>query len=83
MRCLHSCKRILTYSIIIILFICTDTIHTTNVKNTMRFAGIVENITVYALRDGSYLENDNMLQSLKLNISWVPPNKGKQPSSYR
>ncbi|CAL1681076.1 unnamed protein product [Lasius platythorax] len=48
----------------------------------MRFAGIVENITVYALRDGSYLENDNMLQSLKLNISWVPPNKGKQPSSY-
>ncbi|GAB1862189.1 Vascular endothelial growth factor receptor 3-like isoform X1 [Camponotus japonicus] len=48
----------------------------------MRFAGIVENITVYALKDENYLENDNILKSLKLNISWIPPNKGKQPSSY-
>lgn len=75
-----QCKWILIYNIIIILFLCSNT---TNAKNAMRFAGIVENITVYALKDENYLENDNILKSLKLNISWIPPNKGKQPSSYR
>lgn len=78
---LTQCKRILIYNIIIILFLCSDTICTINAKNIMKFAGIVENITVYALRDGS-LEND-MFKPLKLNISWVPPKEGKQPSSYR
>lgn len=75
-----QCKWVLTYNMVIISFLCFDTICTTN---AMRFTGIVENITVYAIKDENYLQSDNMLKSLKLNISWMPPNKGKQPSSYR
>lgn len=78
-----QCKWVLIYNMIIILFLCSNTICTTNAENAMRFTGVVENITVYAIKDENYLENDNMLKSLKLNISWMPPNKGKQPISYR
>lgn len=62
------------------MFLCSNT---TNATNTMRFAGIVKNITVNLLNNENYLENNNILKSLKLNISWLPPNEGKQPSSYR
>ncbi|XP_014482974.1 PREDICTED: vascular endothelial growth factor receptor 3-like [Dinoponera quadriceps] len=51
-------------------------------KNAVTFAGIVNNITVYALEDKSSLESDDMSKSLKLNVSWMPPSKGRQPSSY-
>ncbi|XP_029659980.1 vascular endothelial growth factor receptor 3-like [Formica exsecta] len=74
-----QCKWVLIYNMVIISFLCFDTICTTN---AMRFTGIVENITVYAIKDENNLQSDNMLKSLKLNISWMPPNKGKQPSSY-
>jgi len=84
MRCLHStCKSILIYSIVIVLLFNT---YVTNVKiATVGFVGIVKDITVYALEDESDFKNGDMyvLKSLKLNISWIPPNGRKQPSSYR
>ncbi|XP_024887703.1 tyrosine-protein kinase Mer-like isoform X2 [Temnothorax curvispinosus] len=67
---------------IVVLLLYFDTICATNVKNVAKLAGVVENITVYVLEDESYLINDNILRSLKLNVSWTPPNGGKQPSSY-
>lgn len=76
------CKWILIYDIIVVLFLYFDTICGTNAKNVTKFAGVVENITVYVLEDESYFKNDNVLKSLKLNVSWMPPIGGK-PSSYR
>ncbi|XP_071570605.1 vascular endothelial growth factor receptor 3 [Temnothorax nylanderi] len=67
---------------LVALLLYFDTICATNVKNVAKLAGVVENITVYVLEDESYLINDNILRSLKLNVSWTPPNGGKQPSSY-
>jgi len=80
MRCIIQCKWILIYDIIIVWLFYSNIIYATNEKNVTKFAGIVENITVYVLEDKSYFKNDNIL---KLNISWMPPNGGKQPSSYR
>lgn len=77
------CKWILIYDIVAVLLLYSDTICATNEKNVTKFAGVVENITVYVLEDESYFKNDNVMKSLKLNISWMPPNGGKQPSSYR
>lgn len=77
-----QCKWILTYDMVIVLLL-SGTICATNAKNTPKFVGIVENITVYVLEDESYFQSDNVLKPLKLNVSWMPPNGGKQPSSYR
>lgn len=74
------CKWILIYDIVVVLLLYSDTICATNTKNVAQFASVVENITVHVLEDESYLKNDNVL---KLNVSWMPPNGGKQPSSYR
>lgn len=52
-------------------------------KNETRSARIVKNITVYAFGEENSLESDGMSQSLKLNVSWMPPDEGRQPSSYR
>lgn len=82
MRCLQ-CKWILIYDIVIVLLLYSDTICATNIKNAPKFVGIVENITVYGVEDQSYFKSDNVMKSLKLNVSWMPPNGGKQPSSYR
>jgi len=80
MRCIIQCKWILIYDIIIVWFFYSNIIYATNAKNVTKFAGMVENITVYVLEDKSYFKSNNVL---KLNISWLPPNGGKQPSSYR
>lgn len=77
------CKRILIYDIVVVLFLFSDTICATNEKDVAKFAGVVENITVHVLEDESYFKNDNVVKSLKLNVSWMPPNGEKQPSSYR
>lgn len=77
------CKWILIYDIVAVLFLYFDTTCATDVKDVAKFAGVVENITVYVLEDESYFKNDNVLKSLKLNVSWIPPNGRKQPSSYR
>ncbi|RLU16353.1 hypothetical protein DMN91_012113 [Ooceraea biroi] len=78
-----QCKLILVYGIVIALFL-SNTCATNAKIATARFPGIVENITVRALEGGNYLENEDAhtLKSLKLNVSWVPPNGGKRPSSY-
>ncbi|XP_019700807.1 platelet-derived growth factor receptor alpha [Harpegnathos saltator] len=72
-----QCKWILI-CIIAILFLHFTTICATNSK----FAGVVNNITVYALEDENSFVSDSTLNSLKLNISWIPPHEGRQPSSY-
>ncbi|XP_011645406.1 vascular endothelial growth factor receptor 3 [Pogonomyrmex barbatus] len=79
MTCLQ-CKWILFYDIIVLLLYFNITC-AKDIKNT-KFAGIVENITVYVLEDENYFKSNNILKSLKLNVSWTPPNRGKQPSSY-
>ncbi|XP_011705937.1 PREDICTED: uncharacterized protein LOC105461151 [Wasmannia auropunctata] len=77
-----QCKWILIYDIVIVWLLYSNTICATNAKNVANFAGVVENITVYVLEDKNYFKSDNDLKSLKLNISWIPPNEGKQPESY-
>lgn len=52
-------------------------------SSTNKLFGDVRNITVYALEDKKYLNHYDIYQSLKLNISWLPPNENMQPSSYR
>ncbi|XP_018315418.1 vascular endothelial growth factor receptor 3 isoform X1 [Mycetomoellerius zeteki] len=76
-----QCKYILIYDIIIVWLLYSDTI-CANVKNVTKFAGVVENITVHVSENESYFKNDNVLKSLKLNVSWTPPNGEKEPSSY-
>lgn len=44
---------------------------------------LTNNITVYVFEDENSFENGSMLKSLKLNVSWIPPDKGRRPSSYR
>ncbi|KAL2728049.1 vascular endothelial growth factor receptor 1-like [Vespula maculifrons] len=51
-------------------------------SSTNKLFGDVRNITVYALEDEKYLNHYDIYQSLKLNISWLPPNENMQPSSY-
>jgi len=75
-----QCKYILIYDIIIVLLLYSDAI---NAKNITKFAGVVENITVYVSEDESYFKSNTALKSLKLNISWTPPNGEKELSSYR
>lgn len=77
-----QCKYILIYDIIIVWLLYSDTI-CANAKNVTKFAGVVENITVHVSENESYFKNDNVLKSLKLNVSWTPPNGEKEPSSYR
>ncbi|KAI4483139.1 hypothetical protein M0804_008194 [Polistes exclamans] len=57
-------------------------INTSWASNTNKFVGNVKNITVYVLKDDKYLNSNDIYKSLKLNISWLPPNENKQPSSY-
>ncbi|KAL0123419.1 hypothetical protein PUN28_005742 [Cardiocondyla obscurior] len=75
-------KWILIYDIVTLLLLHTDTICAINAEDVKKFAGVVENITVHVVEDSDYFINDNATKSLKLNISWMPPNEGKQPSSY-
>lgn len=82
-QCKYVCMWILIRDIVIVLLLLSHAICATNIKNVIKFAGIVENITVYALEDVNDLENENTLKSLRMNISWMPPSKGKEPSSYR
>lgn len=77
-------KWILIHGIVIVMLLYSDTASATYARNAINFAGIVNNITVYAIENGSYPENDdNTFNSLKLNVSWTPPHEGRQPSSYR
>lgn len=52
-------------------------------KNTNQFVGAVRNLSVKLLQDWNYKEKHDAYKFLKLNISWLPPNGTKQPSSYR
>lgn len=52
-------------------------------NNTNEFVGAVRNLSVKFLQDLNYKEKQDAYKSLKLNISWLPPNSSKQPSSYR
>lgn len=83
-------KWIFTHNIIIILLLYSETTcavtNTTNTNansNVMKYAGIVENITVHVLKDESYANDHDALKLLRLNVSWIPPKEGKEPSSYR
>lgn len=53
------------------------------VESAAEFVGIVQNLSVKALQDDRYIKNNDTYKSLKLNISWLPPNSNRQPSSYR
>ncbi|XP_036148179.1 vascular endothelial growth factor receptor 3 isoform X2 [Monomorium pharaonis] len=75
-------KLIIIYDIIIVTLLYFNTICATGVRNPMKFAGVVENITVYVLEDTNYFQSDSVQKSLKMNVSWMPPSEGKQPSSY-
>lgn len=77
-----QCKWTLIYNIVGLLLY-FDITCAANAGNIIKFAGTVENITVYALEDENSLNNDNTLKSLKLNVSWIPPDGERQPSSYR
>ncbi|KYN31606.1 Fibroblast growth factor receptor [Trachymyrmex septentrionalis] len=77
-----QCKYILIYDIIIVWLLYSDATCAINAKNITKFAGVVENITVYVSEDESYFKSDNALKSLKLNVSWTPSNGEKKPSSY-
>lgn len=75
-------KWILIYDIIVVVLLLHSTTCATSPKKVMKYVGIVNNITVYALENENSVESDSVSKSLKLNISWMPPNEGK-PSSYR
>ncbi|XP_043524092.1 vascular endothelial growth factor receptor 3-like [Frieseomelitta varia] len=51
-------------------------------KNTNEFVGAVRNLSVKFLQGWNYKEKHDAYKFLKLNISWLPPNSIKQPSSY-
>ncbi|KOX74554.1 Vascular endothelial growth factor receptor 2 [Melipona quadrifasciata] len=51
-------------------------------KNTNEFVGAVRNLSVKFLQDRNYKEKQDAYKFLKLNISWLPPNSTKPPSSY-
>ncbi|KAK2585418.1 hypothetical protein KPH14_010086 [Odynerus spinipes] len=65
--------------IVILLFFNTVKLRASTTK---KYVGNVQNITVYAIENKKYLDNNDIYKSLKLNISWLPPNGNKQPSSY-
>ncbi|XP_076757297.1 uncharacterized protein LOC143427249 [Xylocopa sonorina] len=46
------------------------------------FVGAVRNLTVKVLPDREYAERKDAYKFFKLNISWLPPNGTRQPSSY-
>ncbi|XP_015437462.1 PREDICTED: mast/stem cell growth factor receptor Kit-like [Dufourea novaeangliae] len=52
------------------------------VGSVTEFVGTVKNLSVIALQDEKYLTSDNAYNFVKLNISWLPPDSGRQPSSY-
>lgn len=54
------------------------------VRGSGEFVGNVRNVTVKVLQDEPGFESDTDLhKSLKLNVSWLPPDGNKRPSSYR
>lgn len=68
-------KLFLICDILIISFLYCDSAYATYTKNATNFSGTTRNITVYAVEDGNYLENN---KSLKLNISWIPSSDEKE-----
>lgn len=71
------------YNIAFIILLLHSTTCATDSKNVVKFAGIVKNIVVYAVEDENSLESNSTTKSLKLNVSWIPPDEGRQPSWYR
>nr|XP_031830019.1 receptor-type tyrosine-protein kinase FLT3-like [Nomia melanderi] len=49
-------------------------------KNGVEFAGAVRNLSATVLQDEKY--SNNVYKFLKLNVSWLPPDSVRQPSSY-
>lgn len=70
---------ILIYSILILFYLCDGKY----VTNTNEYVGTVRNLSVEVLKDPKYIEKQDAYKFLKLNISWLPPNTFRQPSSYR
>lgn len=69
---------ILIYSILILFYLCDGKY----VTNTNEYVGTVRNLSVEVLKDPKYIEKQDAYKFLKLNISWLPPNTFRQPSSY-
>ncbi|XP_076235688.1 uncharacterized protein LOC143180047 [Calliopsis andreniformis] len=53
-----------------------------HVESASGFVGTVSNLSVTALLDERYVENNDTYKFLRLNISWLPPNNTRLPSSY-
>ncbi|XP_012236822.1 vascular endothelial growth factor receptor 3-like isoform X2 [Bombus impatiens] len=50
--------------------------------DTSEFVGSVRNLSVTVLQDPKYVGKQNAYKYLRLNISWLPPDSARQPSSY-
>lgn len=75
-------KRVLIYDIIVITSLLhSDTICAKNPLNTTKSAE--NHITVYTLEVDDSTKRGGMSKSLKLHISWLPSDEGRQPTSYR
>lgn len=53
------------------------------VESANAFVGSVQNLSVKALLADEHADSNNAYKFLKLNISWLPPNSSRVPSSYR
>ncbi|XP_053982441.1 mast/stem cell growth factor receptor Kit-like isoform X2 [Hylaeus volcanicus] len=68
----------LIYSVLIVFYLCSEYY----VGSAIKYVGVVQNISVTTLQDNRYVDSNDMYKSFKLNISWLPPDSKRQPSSY-
>ncbi|XP_066596406.1 vascular endothelial growth factor receptor 1-like [Prorops nasuta] len=64
-----------------ILLVCYFLVNKVHGNNKIGTTDVVRNLTVKVIEE-HYFKDSNVKNILKLNVSWVPSNKGVTPSSY-
>lgn len=72
-------QSLLIYSTLVSFYLCNGSY----AGDTNEFVGSVRNLSVTVLKDPKYVGKQNAYKYLRLNISWLPPDSVRQPSSYR
>ncbi|XP_060829853.1 vascular endothelial growth factor receptor 3-like isoform X1 [Bombus pascuorum] len=71
-------QSLLIYSMLVSFYLCNGSY----AGDTNEFVGTVRNLSVTVLQDPKYVGKQNAYKYLRLNISWLPPDSSRQPSSY-
>ncbi|XP_048269096.1 vascular endothelial growth factor receptor 3 isoform X4 [Bombus terrestris] len=71
-------QSLLIYSTLVSFYLCNGSY----AGDTNEFVGSVRNLSVTVLKDPKYVGKQNAYKYLRLNISWLPPDSVRQPSSY-